>query len=70
MTAPRAERPDMQDYGVPRDLADVLPWSWAEERLLANRNYWVITASAAGRPAAMPVWGVWLPDSSTFAFSC
>ena len=70
MTTPRAERPDMTDYGVPADLADVLPWSWAEERLVRNRNYWVITASAKGRPHALPVWGVWMPDSSTFAFSC
>ena len=70
MTAPRAERPDMTDYGVPEDLADVLPWSWAEDRLLRNRNYWVITVSPKGQPAAMPVWGVWLPKSSTFAFSC
>ena len=70
MTEPRAERPDMRDYGVPEDLADTLPWSWAEERLLRNKNFWVITASASGRPHALPVWGVWLPDSSTFAFSC
>ena len=70
MTTPRAERPDMSDYGVPADLADVLPWSWAEERLLRNKNFWVITASAKGRPHALPVWGVWMPDSSTFAFSC
>ena len=60
----------MSDYGVPADLADVLPWSWAEERLLRNKNYWVITASAKSRPHALPVWGVWLPASSTFAFSC
>ncbi len=70
MTTPRAERPAMKDYGVPDDLTDVLPWSWAEERLLRNRNYWVVTSSAKGRPHSMPVWGVWLPDSSTFAFSC
>ena len=70
MTTPRAERPDMSDYGVPADLADVLPWSWAEERLLRNKNFWVITASAKGRPHALPVWGVWMPEWSTFAFSC
>ena len=69
-TAPRAERPAMAEYGVPDDLDGVLPWSWAEERLLASRNLWVVTASAAGRPHAMPVWGVWLPESSTCVFSC
>jgi nitroimidazol reductase NimA-like FMN-containing flavoprotein (pyridoxamine 5'-phosphate oxidase superfamily) len=60
----------MKEYGVPEDLEGVLPWSWAEERLLASKNLWVVTASAAGRPHAMPVWGVWLPEPSTFVFSC
>ena len=70
MTTPRSERPAMSDYGVPEDLDGVLPWSWAEERLVASRNLWVVSASAAGRPHAMPVWGVWVPDTSTFVFSC
>jgi hypothetical protein len=60
----------MAEYGVPDDLEGVLPWSWAEERLLASRNLWVVTASSVGRPHAMPVWGVWLPEPSTFLFSC
>ena len=70
MTTPRCERPAMSDYGVPDDLDGVLPWSWAEERLVASRNLWVVSASAGGRPHAMPVWGVWVPDTSTFVFSC
>jgi hypothetical protein len=60
----------MSDYGVPRELAGTLPWIWAEERLVANRNYWVVTASAMARPHAMPVWGVWLPETDRFWFSC
>lgn len=60
----------MADYGVPADPEGLLPWSWAEERLVANRNYWVVTASAAGRPHAMPVWGVWMVDTERFWFSC
>jgi hypothetical protein len=67
---PRAERPAMADYGVPADTDGTLPWSWAEERLARNRNYWVVTASASGRPHAMPVWGVWLADAGEFWFSC
>jgi nitroimidazol reductase NimA-like FMN-containing flavoprotein (pyridoxamine 5'-phosphate oxidase superfamily) len=67
---PRAERPDMADYGVPDDLEGVLSWTWAESRLLSNRNYWVTTASAEGRPHSMPVWGVWLPVLGRFWFSC
>lgn len=60
----------MADYGVPDDPAGALPWTWAEQRLVGNKNYWVVTASAAGRPHAMPVWGVWLPDADRFWFSC
>lgn len=60
----------MADYGVPTDLAGALPWTWAQQRLIENRNYWVVTASAAARPHAMPVWGVWLPDTDRFWFSC
>lgn len=60
----------MPDYGV--DSADwqPLPWSWAAAKLSSGRNYWLITASAAARPHAMPVWGVWDDDEHRFAFSC
>jgi nitroimidazol reductase NimA-like FMN-containing flavoprotein (pyridoxamine 5'-phosphate oxidase superfamily) len=60
----------MSDYGVPADLAGTLPWTWAQERLVTNKNYWVVTASASGRPHAMPVWGVWVPQTDRFWFSC
>lgn len=60
----------MSAYGVPADHEGVLPWDWAEERLVANRNYWVVTASASGRPHALPVWGVWLPGTERFWFGC
>jgi Pyridoxamine 5'-phosphate oxidase len=70
MAKPLGERPHMPDYGV--DTADwqPLPWSWAAERLAGGRNYWTVTVSAAGRPHAMPVWGVWDDDDLRFAFSC
>ncbi len=60
----------MSDYGVPADPADALPWSWAQQRLVANKNYWVVTASSSGRPHSMPVWGVWLAETDRFWFSC
>lgn len=37
----------------------LLPWSWAEERLVASRNYWITTVWPDGRPHTMPVWGMW-----------
>lgn len=67
---PMVERPDMSDYGVPADPAGALPWTWAQQRLVDNKNYWVVTASPTARPHAMPVWGVWLAETDRFWFSC
>jgi hypothetical protein len=69
-TEPEAQRPYMPDYGVGPELDGVLPWSWATERLERSRNYWVVTASTAGRPHAMPVWGLWVSERDQFFFSC
>lgn len=66
---PIAERPAMADYGVPEELDGVLPWSWAEERLIANRNFWLVTATTDGRPHALPVWGIWVAETERFWFS-
>lgn len=60
----------MRDYGVDTPAWAALPWAWAAERLIANRNFWVVTVSADGRPHAMPVWGVWEEAEHRFAFSC
>lgn len=60
----------MPDYGVDAPSWEPLPWSWASERLVANRNFWVVTVSADGRPHALPVWGVWHDAEERFAFSC
>jgi Pyridoxamine 5'-phosphate oxidase len=60
----------MPDYGVDNADWQPLPWTWAAERLAASRNFWIVTASAAGRPHAMPVWGVWDDGDLRFAFSC
>lgn len=68
MPRPAAPRID-PGYGVPADAsgAELLPWSWAEERLRAARNYWITTVSPAGRPHAMPVWGLWLDGELWFS---
>ena len=51
----------MPDYGVqgPDEGSGLLPWSWAEERLTASRNYWLTSLWPDGRPHSMPVWGAW-----------
>lgn len=60
----------MPGYGVDTPAWTPLPWSWAAERLVANRSFWVVTVSAEGRPHALPVWGVWDDEELRFAFSC
>jgi len=47
----------------------LLDWEAVAARFSAVRNYWVSTASASGRPHAMPVWGVWLDDRFMFSTS-
>ncbi|WP_370121169.1 pyridoxamine 5'-phosphate oxidase family protein [Streptacidiphilus sp. MAP12-33] len=43
-------------------MSERITITWAElrARLAGARSYWVCTASAAGVPHAMPVWGVWV----------
>jgi general stress protein 26 len=60
----------MSEYGVPESLDGALEWQWARDRLHTCRNFWIVTVSSAGRPHAMPVWGVWLDDPDQFWFSC
>lgn len=66
-TPVRGDRPEMPaGYGVASPDAVGLPWSWAEERLDAARNYWIVTSSEAHGPAATPVWGAWVGGSVWF----
>jgi len=60
----------MPDYGVDAGTWQPLPWVWAAEKLAGGRNYWLVTASATGRPHALPVWAVWEGDEQRLAFSC
>lgn len=64
----RAERPGFTPgYGIAQDTDGLLDWSWAEERLMASRNYWVTTTRADGRPHAAPVWGYWHDGALVFS---
>ena len=71
MKEPHSTRPYMPGYGIlpPNVGSGLLPWSWAEERLAASRNYWMVTAWPDGRPHAMPVWGMWHEGAFLFSSS-
>ncbi|MGH9127547.1 MAG: pyridoxamine 5'-phosphate oxidase family protein [Acidimicrobiales bacterium] len=51
----------MPGYGVlpPDQGTGLLPWSWAEERLVRSHDYWLATVTRSGAPHLMPVWAVW-----------
>jgi hypothetical protein len=61
----------MPGYGVVRaeEGSGLLPWTWAEKRLVVSRNYWVVTVWPDGRPHAMPVWGMWHENAFWFSSS-
>src|SRR4051794_11861727 len=45
----------------------LLEWSWAEERLVAARNFWLATHNTEGMPHCRPMWGFW--HNTSFWFS-
>src|SRR5262245_2158881 len=65
-TGPKASRPHMPGYGVPKDNKGLLPWSHLTKRMAEAQNYWICTVSPDGRPHATPVWGLWLDDRLYF----
>jgi hypothetical protein len=56
---PKASRPEMPGYGLPKGSKGLLPWSWAEQRLKKSHNYWITTVRPDGSPHTMVVWGLW-----------
>ena len=57
---PRATRPAIPGYGLPKDKKGLLPWKWAEDRLKKSRQYWIATTRPDGRPHVMIVWALWM----------
>lgn len=68
MTPPvRRERPHMRNYGISTSESGLLDWSWAEQRLIASRNYWIASTRPDGKPHVAPVWGVWFEGTLYFS---
>jgi nitroimidazol reductase NimA-like FMN-containing flavoprotein (pyridoxamine 5'-phosphate oxidase superfamily) len=57
----------MPGYGIPESAKGILPWAWAERRLIRSHNYWLITVRPDGRPHTMPVWGIWVDQAFYFS---
>ena len=54
---PKASRPHMPGYGLPKTTKGLLPWKWAEQRLQKSHNYWITTVRSDGASHTMVVWG-------------
>jgi nitroimidazol reductase NimA-like FMN-containing flavoprotein (pyridoxamine 5'-phosphate oxidase superfamily) len=60
ITSPRVDRPGIpKEYGVGR-AKEWVEWAHVEERLTAERVYWVATVGPTGRPRIRPVDGVYV----------
>src|SRR6476660_9180969 len=58
--APRVDRPEIPaEYGTGK-ASEHVDWSHVEERLAADRVYWIATVGATGRPRVRPVDGMYL----------
>jgi hypothetical protein len=66
VSEPKASLPQLPPiYGL-KERKQYLPWSQAEKRLAASRNYWICTARPDGRPHSIPVWGFWMDGAFYF----
>lgn len=65
--APKATRPHIPGYGLPKSKKGLLPWKWAEDRLKKSRQYWIATTRPDGRPHVMIVWALWMDDVLYFS---
>lgn len=67
MVEPPATRPYMPGYGIATHPEGMVPWSRAEQRLIASHDYWLATTWPDGRPHVMPVWGLWSGQAVWFS---
>lgn len=54
-------------YGISQSHEGLLTWEHVSARMATAHNYWLVSASPAGRPHAAPVWGVWLDEMFLFS---
>jgi uncharacterized pyridoxamine 5'-phosphate oxidase family protein len=63
MNAPRIDRPAIPaEYGITK-ATEFVEWSRIEERLAADRLYWVVTVGRNGHPRVRPIDGLYVEGS-------
>lgn len=55
-------RPIADGYGIPETDDGLLELDDVRKRLQTAQNYWIASASTAGKPHAVPVWGAFIDD--------
>jgi general stress protein 26 len=64
---PRASRLRLpKEYGEPKGGADLVPWSYVDERMVTAMHYWLSTVGGDGAPHVRPIAGLWLDESLYF----
>ena len=53
-------------YQMPEDTTMLLSWDFVSLHMTSSQHYWLTTVSAAGRPHAVPVWGIWYQNRLHF----
>ena len=64
---PRATRPTMPGYGLPKSKKGLLPWKWAEDRLKKSKQFVIATVRPDRRPHVMVIWALWLNGKLYFS---
>jgi len=65
--SPKATRPQIPGYGLPKTKKGLLPWKWADDRLKKSRQYWIATTRPDGRPHVMVIWALWMDGTLYFS---
>ena len=65
--SPVSSRPVALGYGFPSAAEGLLPWKWAEKRLVESHNYWFVSVRPDDAPHAMPIWGIWVDQRFYFS---
>ncbi len=66
---PRASRPSIADYGIPKSKTGLLAWAQVTTRLSDSKYYWICTVGPNNQPHTTPVDGLWMDDTLYFSGS-
>ncbi|HEX4743057.1 MAG TPA: pyridoxamine 5'-phosphate oxidase family protein [Candidatus Limnocylindria bacterium] len=63
---PRAARPHIPGYGIPKTRRGMLPWEQVAAALARSPRYWIATTDSDGAPHVIQQWGAFIDGSLYF----